>query len=113
MRDGLPEFYRGDTFSVVATETVRGLPRDLTGYSFRSQVRTHRGVLIAELAVETVDLTAGAYRLRSAGTDAWPLGRAKLDVERVAPDGSVSSTPQLKFIVAEDVTRPLITEPVA
>lgn len=105
---GLPEFKRGDSFAVVATETAAGFPRDLTGHTFRAQVRTSAGVLIAETSVEAVDLTRGAYRLRCEGTDAWPLGRAMLDVERTDPAGSVASTPTFHFVVSEDVTRPII-----
>lgn len=107
-KERLPEFTRGDTFAVVASETVAGFPRDLTGYTFRSQVRAAiDGALIAELDVQPVDLGRGAYRLRTAATDAWPTGRAKLDVERIAPDGAVTSTPVLFFWIAADVTQPI------
>lgn len=108
-KDGMLEFKRGDSFAAVVTETVDGFARDLTGYAFRSQVRDAlTGDLIAELSISPVDLAAGAYRLVYPGATAgWPVGRAALDVERVAPDGAVTSTPTLFFAVVRDVTQPL------
>lgn len=104
---------RGDTFELAlsyATENPDGsfVPVDLTGYEFRSQVRTETGgALVCDLEVFPNDLTQGLATLRGtpAQTALWPIQRLVTDVEFIAPGGRKISSQTVLIDVIADVTR--------
>lgn len=104
---------RGDTFELAlsyATENPDGsfAPIDLTGYTFRSQVRTETGgAFVSELEVFPNDLASGLATLvgTPAQTAEWPIQRLVTDVEFVAPSGRKISSQTVLIDVIADVTR--------
>jgi hypothetical protein len=60
---------------------------------------------VADLTVTWLSREPGAVRLLCAETTAWPLGVLSMDVEFIAPDGSVVSTDTKTITLVEDVTR--------
>lgn len=99
------EFTQGDGLALVVSERIAGFPRDLSGFTFRAQVRTPRGDLVADLIPDPVDLGAGAYRLRAVETASWPAGRVVVTIERTDPGGVLHSTPAFSVLVKRDGTR--------
>lgn len=103
------KFTRGDTFefSGPVTLKVNGVVTDdLTGYSATSQIRTPDGRLIADLTVTFLDYQPAIINLLDPEpTDDWPVGKAEIDIEFVAPSGRIVSTQKVTFTVEGDVTR--------
>lgn len=103
------QFTRGDTFefSGPATLKVNGVVTDdLTGYTATSQIRTPDGRLIADLTVTFLDYQPCVINLRAEDpTTGWPVGKAHIDIEFVAPSGRIVSTQKVVFEIVGDVTR--------
>lgn len=103
------KFKRGDSFDLsgpVSVTSNGAVVNDLTGWTARSQVRTFpKGDLLSELQVEWLQLSPPLIRLRAQSTEQWVPGRAQIDVQFTAPDGSVISTDTQVFEVVGDVTR--------
>jgi hypothetical protein len=102
------KFKRGDTFdfSSLVQVTEVGVPVvDFTGWTARSQIRAPGGALVADLTVTWVTRNPGSVRLVFTSTALWPIGSLSMDVEFVAPDGTVVSTETKTFTVVEDITR--------
>lgn len=99
----------GDTLDLdcQALEAEAGPARDLTGWSLRSQVRSHAGALLAELAVAVTDATEGRYTLTApaATTATWAPGQARMDIEYTDPAGVVQSSETVVVHVLADETR--------
>lgn len=102
---------RGDTFDVSGpiTVDVNGeTVTDLTGWQGRSQIREQKtDAVIVSLAFEWLDASQGLMRLHApAGTTAWPLGPAEIDIELESPEGAIVSTETTHIIITKDITRP-------
>ncbi len=102
-------FTRGDTFefSGPVTLKVNGVVTDdLTGYSATSQIRTPDGRLIADLTVTFLGYQpAILHVIADDPTTDWPVGKAHIDVQFLAPSGRIVSTKKVVFDIDADVTR--------
>ncbi len=81
-------FKPGATFTAIATLTVLvdgASVADVTGWTFRCQLRNRAGALIEELACTLVSGPLRKVRLASADTSAWPK-RTTLQGDIVATD---------------------------
>jgi regulator of protease activity HflC (stomatin/prohibitin superfamily) len=98
---------RGDTFDMQGAVTDNtGEPLDITGWLIRSQIRTVAGELVAELTITVSDPLTGRYHLTAPdGTDLWPIGAHRQDIEYTDPAGRILSTETVTLRVVEDVTR--------
>ncbi len=99
----------GATFTAIATLTVvvdGAELADLTGWTFRCQLRSTAGALIEELVCVLVSGPLGKVRLSSAGTAAWPERATLLgDILATDPTGTVHvPTSTFRFQTAELVT---------
>jgi hypothetical protein len=107
------EFKRGDSFNLSGTVTdADDLPVDLTGYTITSQLRSQTGALIQTFTVTVTDAANGLYTISApatgtapnTGTDIWPIGTAKFDVQ-FAVGAEVTSSETVTLKVVEDYTR--------
>lgn len=104
---------RGDSFQLpihYELEQVGGafLPIDITGYTFRSQVREESSdELICELVVLINSAAQGLATLTAgpAVTSLWPVQRLISDVEAISPAGIKTSSETIYIDVIADVTR--------
>jgi hypothetical protein len=71
---------KGDTFHAASTFLdANGAPKDTTGFTITSQVRTPAGRLVATL---TVAITSGVGNFLVSGpTSNWPLGILHWDIQ--------------------------------
>jgi hypothetical protein len=103
-------FKPGATFTCIVTLTVfvdDVAVADLTGWTFRSQLRTRAGTLVEELACTLVSGPLRKVRLASAGTAGWPE-RTTLrgDIIATDPTGTVDvPTGTFELPTDEMVTR--------
>ncbi len=103
---------RGDSLVLGCTATGEdGLPIDLATITVRAQAR-HRGALVADLAVQVLQASAGTYELTAPGdttTAAWPVGAVDVDIEYAQPASggrrNVRSTQTFVLHVLPDVTQ--------
>ena len=100
---------RGDDFVLAArvTEDDGATPINLTGWTIRAQIRTSTDALVAEIDVTVTDVADGRYTLIAAGTDGWPLGVHRADIEYIDQAGRVISTETFWVPVERDETRPV------
>ena len=114
-------WYRGDTLEDVyfITEETTGDAVDLTGATFRAQVRSSANEVLASFDSEVdpatiaVDATAGKITLRqsAATTAGWGWEHGTLDIEQRGPgtdiDGElkVRTLTKLPVVLVRDVTR--------
>jgi hypothetical protein len=102
-------FKPGATFSAIATITVvkDGVSvADLTGWTFRSQLRRKAGALVAELTCTLMDGPARKVRLAAASTAAWPeKTTVQADILCTDPAGNTHvPTGTFEFALGEMVT---------
>jgi hypothetical protein len=102
------EHKRGDTLLLHCQALIsQGVPRDLSGWHVRAQLRDARDAVLPGLAV-VVDVPAeGRYTLRApaVATCGWAPSRAELDIEYEDPDGNVISTETVSLRIVRDITR--------
>jgi len=97
---------RGETFLLeCSVSNPDGSPVDLTGWTIVSQIRDGHGVLISALSVDIHTPAAGQYRLRGNDTDAWPPGRAHMDVAYTDVGGRALTTETVAVEIEHEVTR--------
>lgn len=86
-------FKPGSTFQALATLTIMqdgAEVADLTGWTFRCQLRRFGGQLVSELDCELVDALAHKLRLEADDTTDWPTNSALIgDIEATDPSGDV------------------------
>jgi hypothetical protein len=98
----LPKHKRGDTFSFEVS--LNGTVWDGAAVGeLKSQIRDLADTLVADLIV-TVTETPGTFRFKAADTSNWPIGTVVTDIQRTAPDGTITSSETLKIPVIKDVT---------
>ena len=99
---------RGDTFDRSGTITVlqNGSPvADLTGWTGASQMRGVRASLIVQFDFQWINAAQRLARLRAPdGTDTWPVGEAKIDIQLTSPSGVIVSTDTMTLEVVQDIT---------
>lgn len=103
------KFKRGDSFDFTGpvTITVDGaVLTDATGYSATSQVRDLDGTLIADLVAIFTSYNPPILNVTCEdSTQAWPPGKANIDIEFLTPDDKIVSTDTQSFTILSDVTR--------
>ncbi len=104
------QFKRGATFDAIFTASnvvVGGVAvTDLTGWTARCQLRTSGDALIEELTATIIDVIARKVRLVSAGTSAWPKGKAVGDIVFKGPGGTPTvPSDSFSFDVVDGPTR--------
>lgn len=97
------EFKTGDTFKLpfTVTDPSTGEATTITGWSFRSHLRTYDDVLIQNLTF-TVDSEPDGEVTISATpveTRSWPLGHHVMDIEVTDASGDVFSTVDIQVSV--------------
>lgn len=95
---------RGDTFICQVAVTQDSTPKDLSGWTVRSQVRDN-DTLVADLEFSWVDQTAGTYQLRLDDTTAWPTKLLQCDIEYTTDAAQVVSTETFGITCIRDVTQ--------
>lgn len=96
---------RGDNFEWGAQVLgPTGAVQDFTSWTLAAQVRNGSDCLIEQLTAEWVDATQGLYRVASADTSGWPVGRLTFDVQLTDPSGRRFSTNTQAINVIRDVT---------
>ena len=106
-------FKRGDAFFLgMKALNELGTPASLADTTVRSQVRTPRDAMVAELEVVWVDRNQGTYELRAPGNgliDTWPVDTLSVDVQYTGlPTGireNVSSSETFFIQVHKEITR--------
>jgi hypothetical protein len=100
---------RGDTFDRSGTINVlqNGLPLlDLTGWTGMSQMRNARDALVVQFNFQWLNAAQSLVRLSAPdGTDSWPIGECKIDIQLTSPSGTVVSTDTMALEIVMDVTR--------
>lgn len=100
---GTIQFKRGDTLKLSCTYMLDGVAAT-TPVGIQSQVRTHAGVLVAELVVSRVDDATGRFDLSCADTTAWPITVLQCDIQYTDANGNIASTDNLAIQVLRDIT---------
>jgi hypothetical protein len=98
----------GNTFRRVFTYTRNGIPYNLTGATFRSQLRGAGGVQNMVLtALPQAGATLGKVELTTATGFAtgWQVGEMRGDIEFTFADGTKYTCPQFFVDVEEVVTQ--------
>lgn len=98
---------RGDTFDMYVQLPPVFEDGHFAGWTVASQVRTGKGVLLAELACTWVDpLTTRTLNLRAIDTKDWPLEAVRFDVQfKRASDGYTRSSESVLVYVLADQTQ--------
>lgn len=102
----LPQFKRGDTFSLTCTYKQGGVAHDLTNINIKSQIREATN-LVTELTVTKANQATnpGVFVMtpQSANTALWPLGNLLCDIQFTEGD-AVRSTETFYVQIVEQVT---------
>lgn len=100
------DLIRGDDLLIRGKVMDDGRTADLAGETWRSQIRSDRGQLIATLVVRVIDAADGTFELSApAGeTQYWPTGRHQADIE-FTRGARRASSPAYSINVLPDVTR--------
>lgn len=101
---------RGDTFSLTCTWTDSlGAAINLTGYTFKSQVRATS--FVDNLTVTVTNATNGVFTIAATATATanWPItdsaqSRIFCDIQ-FTKGATVSSTETFQIVVVEDITQ--------
>lgn len=109
-KNGVISFIRGDDIRIPMTLSSGGVPTNLTGYSFRAQIRTKpNGYVVLDFDVDTSDLATGTIVL-GADHSVTELIRATegfWDLEMTYPDGTVNTIiGPAKVTIIKDVSLP-------
>jgi len=97
---------RGDTFSLVASVTEDGAPKDITGWIIRCQARTSDGTAVETFTITITDAANGLFRIDTAlptSTQGWPVGTIYSDIEYNTGSETIS-TQTFTIAVLEDQT---------
>jgi hypothetical protein len=105
--------YQGDDYLLDATFTAGGNPVNLTGHTFRAQIRPTTadadsgGPPLATFVVTMVDAVAGHLRisLDHDTTEALPATSAKWDLEGADAGGRITTYLAGAVTVTQEVTR--------
>ena len=104
--------YQGDDYLLHASFTAGGVPLDLTGHSFRAQIRPTTAdddagaAALAEFEVTVTDPAGGELDLELAHTVTTDLsGKAHWDLEGTDPAGKVTTYLAGVVVVTDEVTR--------
>lgn len=97
----------GDTLLLecTVTEDDGTTPLNLTGWTIASQVRTKRGLLLADLTVDLHTPASGQFSLRTDATATWPTGMAEMDISYSDSGGRAITTETLTISVDREVTQ--------
>jgi len=94
--------YRSATFQLSGGLQFDGVPYDFTGWGLLANVYNTNGtVLIANLTVNWIDQTKGLLTLSYPDTSAWPVGKARIDVQATAANGEIILSPPEYFRIGE------------
>lgn len=103
------EFKRGDTFRMGGVVKVAGVVQDMTGWTIKAQVRSHRASgpseLISDLAGSWTNAAGAVLELLDTSTADWALGDATIDVRLTSPGGDRTTTSSARFVIVEAVTQ--------
>lgn len=104
----LPDFKRGDTFSLGCIKRDSdGAPENLTNVTIAAQVRdsgdTLLGTAVAAKANQTTSPGEFSLTVDSTVTATWDLGRCYIDVE-FSVGGAVTSSETMTFKTIKDIT---------
>lgn len=106
MTVSLPQFKRGDTFSLTCTYKQGGAPYNLTNIAIKCQIREATN-LVTELTPIKANQTTnpGVFVLvpESSNTAQWPLGNLLCDIQ-FTEAGAVRSTETFYVQIVEQVT---------
>ncbi len=104
------QFKRTDTFDLSGPVSINGPDgeaiSDLTGWTGRSEIRTVRGRLIAELNFAWLDASQRLCRIWSDDTSNWDVGKAETDIQFTSPTGQRISTRKTEINIYSGVTVP-------
>lgn len=103
----IPNFKRGDTFSLVCIRKVNAVPTSVDLLTISAKIRHPNGTLIDTLAVtkSNQNVEPGKFFVKSsAATTAWPVCGARCDIEFTDPDGTIRSTDTILVPIVEDIT---------
>ena len=104
----LPNFKRGDTWSLDCTYKRQGTPVSVADISIRSQIRKADYTMVTDLTVTKGDQAKapGTFALtpKVSDTATWPLDKLICDIEFTA-GGVVLSTETFTIPVVEEVTK--------
>ena len=96
---------RGASFHALIQIPAAFADGHFAGWALKSQARTDKDVLLAELTVAWADpATTRVLVLKCLDTTTWPIGPAYLDVKLTDPDGFVMPTSTAAFYVVQDIT---------
>lgn len=102
------EHKRGDTFLYSATlkETATGPAIDLSGWQIAAMIRDADLNLIDSITVTVTDAAQGEYTLSVDDTTAWPITKARLDIQYTDDAGVIRSTDTIGLKIVQDITYP-------
>ena len=104
----LPNFKRGDTWSLDCTYKRQGTPVSVADISIRSQIRKSDYTMVTDLIVTKGDQATkpGTFALtpKVSDTTTWPLDKLICDIEFTS-NGVVLSTETFTIPVVEEVTQ--------
>lgn len=98
---------RGASFDLLARIPSRFADGHFAGWMPTSQVRTDKGILVANLDVQWADsdpATARTLRLRQLDTSTWPISAAQFDICLQSPGGVRLYTTAQAFHIVRGVT---------
>lgn len=96
---------RGASFFLLVRIPSAFADGHFAGWVPTAQVRTDKGVLVADLVVAWQDpVTTRILELKCIDTTAWPLGSAEFDVRLTAADGFVVATSTANFHIVREAT---------
>jgi hypothetical protein len=104
------EHKRGASFLFAGVVKMNGAVQDITGWSFRSEIRRAAsggvaGDLIALLPVTILNAATAQIQLGSnASTGSWPLGAAVIDMRAESPGGTVVISKTARVDIVYSVT---------
>jgi len=106
MTISLPDFKKGDSFTVNCTYLQNGVPYDITNIDIKSQIR-EAAVLVTDLVITKADQTnnPGVFILTPSNSDTstWPSGNLLCDIQ-FTEQGIVRSTETFYVSLIEQVT---------
>lgn len=102
----LPDFKRGDSFSLACVYKVDGVPTSIDGMDIASQIRTVSLDLVSALTFTPGNQTTspGSFTLTAdSGTASWPIAGLRCDIQ-ITQSGIIISTDTFLVPVVQDIT---------